>query len=137
MNFESKTIMIKIFLFDDFSQMIGYITDIQLLRGKYIDNMLYSIKFKYVVHESELIHLPYPFSHSLHYFSFSNSFFSLSYFIPFSTRFLSHFPHLLLHSFRLSPPLPHHLHQSLITSLVIHSLPLFLSSCLFLLFHLI
>ena len=29
--------MFKIFLFDDFSQKIGYITDIQLLRGKYID----------------------------------------------------------------------------------------------------
>ena len=47
---------------------------------------------------------------------------SLSYFIPFSTRFFSHFPHLLLHPFRLSPSLPHlYLHQSLITSLVIHS----------------
>ena len=32
--------MFKIILFDDFSQKIGYITDIQLLWGKYIDNML-------------------------------------------------------------------------------------------------
>ena len=38
--------MFKIFLFNDFSQMIGYINDIQLLRGKYIDNVLYNIKFQ-------------------------------------------------------------------------------------------
>ena len=75
------------------------------------------------MHESELVHLDYPFSHSLHYFSFNNSFFSLSYFIPFSTRFISHFPHLLLHSFGFPQNLPHlYLHQSLITLLVIHSL---------------
>ena len=48
---------------------------------------------------------------------------SLSYFIPFSARFFSHFPHLLLHHYGFPhASLPHlYLHQSLITSLVIHS----------------
>ena len=32
--------MFNIFLYNDFSQKIGYITDIQLLRGKYIDYIL-------------------------------------------------------------------------------------------------
>ena len=75
------------------------------------------------MHQSELILLSYAFSHLLHYFSFSNSFFSLTLvFHPFLRPVLQPLSSFLTPSFRLSPPLPHlYLHQSLITSLVIHS----------------
>ena len=75
------------------------------------------------MHQSELILLSYAFSHLLHYFSFSNSFFSLTLvFHPFLHSVPLPLSSSLTPSFRLSPSLPHlYLHQSLITSLVIHS----------------
>ena len=75
------------------------------------------------MHQSELILLSYAFSHLLHYFSFSNSFFSLTLvFHLFLHPVLQPLSSSLTPSFRLSPSLPHlYLHSSLITSPVIHS----------------
>ena len=81
--------------------------------------------------------IPHAFSYSLHYFSFSPSFISLSCISSLSPTGSSA-TFLISYSipFGFRPPLPYlYLHQSLITSLAIHSLPPphFLSSCLFLL----
>ena len=77
-----------------------------------------------IVHLSELILLSYAFSHLLHYFFFSNSFFSLTLvFHPFLRPVLQPLSSFLTHHFGFPhASLPHlYLHQSLITSLVIHS----------------